>query len=304
MYRPDPGRPPPRPTPGPRPILRPSPASLPSLPPTLRFTPPVSQLVLDLGPPPPPTFDAFVVGENREALDAARALADPGRGAGARFLYLWGPASSGRSHLLRALEGALPTGSVRRLDPQAPADAFVHDPAVGTWLIDDCDRLDAARQAAAWHLFDAVAAHADAALACAGAEPPGRLALMPELATRLGWGLVLQLRRLSDADTAQALGRTFAERGLSVAPDVVPWLMTHAPRDLGSLRAVVDALDGYALARKRAITVPLLREFAQAGLPLDPPLSASGTAPAPATGSAPMPPPAPPPPVGAADDLP
>jgi DnaA family protein len=252
----------------------------------------VSQLVLDLGPPPPPTFDAFVVGDNREALDAVRGLADPGRGAGARFLYLWGPASSGRSHLLRSLEGALPAGAARRLDPQAPLDAFVHAPAVRTWLIDDCDRLDPARQAAAWHLFDAVAAHADTALACAGAEPPGRLALMPELATRLGWGLVLQLRRLSDTDTAQALARTFAERGLSVAPDVVPWLMSHAPRDLGSLRALVDALDGYALARKRAITVPLLREFAQAGLPLEAPTPAAATG---------IPPP---PAVGPADDLP
>jgi DnaA family protein len=231
----------------------------------------VSQLVLDLGPPPAPTFDAFVVGDNHEALEAARALAGPGRGAGARFLYLWGPASSGRSHLLRALEGALPAACVRHLDPGSPPEAFMHDTAVRTWLIDDCDRLDPPRQAAAWHLFDAVAADADAALACAGAEPPARLGLMPELATRLGWGLVLQLRRLSDADTAQALDRTFAERGLSVAPDVVPWLMTHAPRDLGSLRARVDALDGYALARKRAITVPLLREFAQAGLPLEPP---------------------------------
>ncbi len=94
---------------------------------------------------------------------------------------------------------------------------------------------------------------------------------MPELATRLGWGLVLQLRRLSDADTARALAGTFAERGLAAASDVVPWLMTHAPRDLGSLRALVDAIDAYALARKRAITVPLLREFAQAGLPLDAP---------------------------------
>ncbi|MFM1989663.1 MAG: hypothetical protein RJA99_2620 [Pseudomonadota bacterium] len=233
-------------------------------------SPPVSQLVLDLGPPPPPTLDGFVVGDNREALDAVRALAAPQRDAGARFLYLWGPRASGRSHLLRALEQARPAGSTRRLGPDSPPADFVHDPAVTTWLIDDADRLDPPRQAAAFHLFDAVAAHAEAALASAGAEPPGRLALMPELATRLGWGLVLQLRRLSDADTAQALARAFGERGLAIAADVVPWLMTHAPRDLGSLRALVDALDGYALARKRAITVPLLREFAQAGLPLGP----------------------------------
>ncbi len=253
-----PARPPPAPGPGPCPV--------------------VSQLALDLGPPPPPTFDNFVVGDNREALDAARSLLGPARGAASRFLYLWGPPSSGRSHLLRALEGAAPSGTARRLDPRSAPEAFAFDASVRLWLVDDCDRLDRPRQAASFHLFDAVAADGAAALACAGEQPPGRLALMPELATRLGWGLVLQLRRLSDTDTAQALACTFAERGLAVAADVVPWLMTHAPRDLGSLRALVDAIDGYALARKRAITVPLLREFAQAGLPLDAPPAAADPA--------------------------
>ena len=52
--------------------------------------------------------------------------------------------------------------------------------------------------------------------------------------------------------------------------------MTHAPRDLGTLRALVDALDAYSMVRKRAITVPLLREFVQAGLPLGAPAPAPG----------------------------
>lgn len=237
----------------------------------------MSQLVLDLGPPPPPSLANFVTGDNREALDAVRALLSPARGSG-RFLYLWGPPGSGRSHLLAALGAEAPAGTARRLDPAAPVADFVHEPPVTLWLIDDCDRLDRARQAAAFHLFDAVAAHADAALACTGGQPPGRLPLMPELATRLGWGLVLQLRRLSDADTARALAQMLAERGLAVAPDVVPWLMTHAPRDLGTLRALVDAVDRHALARKRAVTVPLLRECVQAGLFRD----AGGSLPGPA----------------------
>jgi DnaA family protein len=241
-------------------------------------TPVPQQLVLDLGPPPPPTLENFVVGDNREALDAVRALLGPPRGAASRFLYLWGPAASGRSHLLHALHGAAPPGTARRVGPDAPVEAFVHDAAVRLWLVDDVDRLDPARQAAAFHLFDSVAAHAESSLACAGGQPPARLPTMPELATRLGWGLVLQLHRLSDEDTAQALARMLAGRGLAAAPDVVPWLMTHAPRDLGSLHAMVDAIDVYALARKRALTVPLLREFAQATLPLEAP-AADGDAP-------------------------
>jgi len=230
----------------------------------------VTQLVLDLGPPPAPTLDNFVPGDNAEALAAVRALLAPAAGAtGSRFLYVWGPAGSGRSHLLRGLLGASPPGAARLLGPGSPEADFVHDPAVRLWLLDDCDRLDAVRQVAAFHLFNAVQAHADAALASAGGQPPAQLPAIPELATRLGWGLVLHLRPLSDADTARALERTLAERGVAASADLVPWLLTHAPRDMGSLRALVDALDTFALARKRAITLPLLREFAQAGLPFD-----------------------------------
>lgn len=229
-----------------------------------------SQLVLDLGPPPPPSFASFVVGDNVEALASVRALLEPSA-ARPRPVYLWGPAASGRSHLLGALHGACGHGAARRLDPASPQEAFVFDASVRLWTIDDVDRLDAPLQAAAFHLYDAIGADGAAVLACAGEQPPARLALMPELATRLGWGLVLQLRRLSDADTAHALANAFAERGIAVAPDVVQWLMTHAPRDLGSLRARIEAIDRHALALKRAVTVPLLRELSQTNRPLGPP---------------------------------
>jgi DnaA family protein len=190
------------------------------------------------------------------------------RGAGAARAG-GGPPGSGRSHLLQGLLGAAPAAAARLLGPGSPEADFVHDPSVRLWLLDDCDALDAARQVAAFHLFNAVQAHAEAALASAGARPPAQLPAIPELATRLGWGLVLQLRPLSDADTARALERTLAERGVAASADLVPWLLTHAPRDMGSLRALVDALDAFALARKRAITLPLLREFAQGGLPFE-----------------------------------
>jgi len=225
----------------------------------------VTQLVLDLGATPEPTFDNFVPGDNLEALAAVRSLSQGA--APTRFLYLWGPASSGRTHLLRALAAAEPRRAARLLGPRSPEPAFVHDPEVGLWLIDDVHALDPARQTAAFHLFEAVLGTGRARLAAAGARPPARLAAMPELATRLGWGLVLRLRRLSDADVERALIATLAERGVTASADLVPWLMTHAPRDLGRLRALVDALDRHALAVKRAITLPLVREYLQSRAP-------------------------------------
>ena len=38
------------------------------------------------------------------------------------------------------------------------------------------------------------------------------------------------------------------------------------PRDLSTQIAILDALDGYALAAQRSITVPLIREWAQTPL--------------------------------------
>lgn len=39
------------------------------------------------------------------------------------------------------------------------------------------------------------------------------------------------------------------------------WLVTHSYRDMPSLMALLDALDTYSLARKRAVTLPLVREM-------------------------------------------
>lgn len=233
----------------------------------------VNQLALDLATPPEPTLENFVCGANAETLAILQDLAHgAARAAWAsqtelRAIYLWGPPGSGRSHLLQALARVLPAKVVRLLDADAPPEAFVHDPMISHWLIDDCDQLDAVRQEAAFHLFTALQTQRTAVWMATGEAPPAALPVMPELATRLGWGLVLQLHRLSDADTALALQRTLSERGVAASADLVPWLMTHAPRNLGQLRALIDALDAYALSRKRAITLPLLREFARTDPP-------------------------------------
>lgn len=240
----------------------------------------MNQLVLDLAPPPQPTLDNFVSGVNGEALAVLHGLLQPvsaSTGADLRAVYLWGASGSGRSHLLQALAHARGATDVRLLDAQSPATEFLYDPSIGFWLLDDCDRLDAARQEVAFHLFAALQGSRGAVWVATGACPPAAMTVMPELATRLGWGLVLQLHPLSDDDTALALSRTLAERGVATSADLIPWLMAHAPRNLGTLRSLIDALDTYALSRKRGITLPLLREFMQLDLP--------GTGTAPDTGT-------------------
>jgi DnaA family protein len=195
------------------------------------------QLILELSPAAPPTFDNFVAGANGTALAAVRAAV---RGDGERAVYLWGDAGSGRSHLVAAAA-------------RTP----------GVVAIDDVDRLDAAAQIAAFDAFNRARA-SGAAFVAAGDAPPAQLAVRADLRSRLGSGLVFQLHPLGDEAKRTALRAQAASRGMALPDEVLDYLLARLPRDLGTQVAVLEALDRASLAEKRAPTLPLARAAVEA----------------------------------------
>lgn len=207
------------------------------------------QLTLDLIKPPQPSLDNFVIGRNAEAVAAVRAMMT---GAGERFIYLWGATGSGRSHLLQALGLDVRPGEV-------PAfDSHQH-----VYAIDDVDTVNESQQQRLFVLLNEIRADATARFVGAGSAAPMQLALRDDVRTRLAWGLVYQIHALSDDEKAQALTGHAASRGLALSPEVADYLLTHMPRDMRALVAVVDALDTYALSVKKPLTVPLVRHWAE-----------------------------------------
>jgi DnaA family protein len=198
------------------------------------------QLALGISPPPDPSLDNFVPGQNTELLAHLREL-KAGRLA-ENILYIWGEPGSGRSHLLRA--SARP----------------------GLAVADDVDSLDEPGQI---ELFSQINAARDAgsAVLAAGSAPPAQLRLREDLKSRLAWGLVYQVRPLSDADRAHYLVSEAERRGMHLAGDVADYLLARVRRDLASLGSILDALDRASLEQKRHLTLPLAREVLKA---LDP----------------------------------
>ncbi|NMG43646.1 DnaA regulatory inactivator Hda [Aromatoleum toluvorans] len=224
----------------------------------------MKQLVLDIRPDAPPTLDNFVVGGNEELIAALRALADPPPSPLPGHLYLWGAAGCGRSHLLRgALAAAIgrPTACIAAHEvghelPQTPGLLLA---------VDDVDGLDDDAQIALFNAFNRSRGLGQTLL-LAGNAAPRRLVLREDLRTRIGQCLIYEVRPLDDESRAAILATLAARRGLRLADDVIDFLMRHGRRDLPSLLAVLDALDTASLERKRAVTLPLLREMMQAGL--------------------------------------
>lgn len=202
-------------------------------------------------------FDDFVPGANAAALAHLRALA--GASAPVPSLYLWGPAGSGKTHLLRALAAARATrGAVAWFDAATPLPWTV-DGAVALVVIDDAHALDAARQHAAFALF-VEAAVAGWPLAAAGRMPPVDLPLRDDLRTRLGGGFVFALQPLSDAEVRAALRARADARGIALGDDVIDYLLSRFARDMKHLTHLLDRLDDQAWVDKRArVTLPLLK---------------------------------------------
>lgn len=218
------------------------------------------QIALDLHRVEEPTLENYVAGRNGEALACLFALRDV-PSARVPLVYLWGEPGCGRAHLARAAAGARNTLAADA--SIADFEALLADAAERARIVAvlGVDRLDAERQSLLFHLVNRSRSQPASTLLATGGAPPLALELRDDLRTRLGSGLVYRLHLLDDDEKSAALERVAQERGVSVAPDVIPWLIAHTSRDIRALLRTFDALDRLAFERRRAITLPLLREL-------------------------------------------
>src|SRR5574340_1508793 len=211
---------------------------------------PMQQLLLDIRPPAQPALARFVAGRNIELMAQLRAMLDGS--AAERMVYVWGAPGSGKSYLLSAGAHACEARGVgvNRTGQQA-AQAVIAD-QVESW--------SAEQQRAGFAAFNRVREAGGLWLA-AGNVAPADLPVMPELKTRLGWGLVFQLYGLDDAEKRAALTQHAETLGFRLDPQVADYLLNHTARDMQSLLRVLEALDRFSLETRRPITLPLLRQL-------------------------------------------
>ncbi|MFV1921947.1 MAG: HdaA/DnaA family protein [Methylotenera sp.] len=199
----------------------------------------MKQLLLDIQPAQPQTFDNFITGQNDEALANIHDLLD-GKG-DCPFIYLWGPAGSGKTHLLNAAKqkGAAVADDVHLLTDEAQIELF-----------NRYNKLKASGHA----------------LIAAGLYAPAQMGLRGDLATRLAWGLVYQLHPLTDAEKAEALKNHAKERGMKLPDEVIAYCLRYLRRDLPTLMSILNALDEWSLTEKKPVTVPMLKKLLQLDL--------------------------------------
>lgn len=237
------------------------------------------QLVFDFPVNPKYSFENFVVcAGNTTAFQFARRLTDE-CGITDNLLYLYGPAGSGKTHLLMATGALLcarvglttiPCISFKDIDEiyggEYPAEEvsklaarFRNAPAL---LVDDIHLIpdQASVRVEIWQLFNDFY-NAGKPIVVTGFFPPKELPNIDgHLISRLLWGLVARID-ISDDDSRRLIMKKLAEDRQVVLPaDVIDYLLIHIRRDVPSLIEALDAISRYALAAKRKISLRLARE--------------------------------------------
>lgn len=209
-------------------------------------------------------FSNFHWGQNQAI---ATHLPEMLAGEGFRYIYLWGKQDSGKTHLAQAsYHQALEQGlgaSYLSLYDQADSSPDVlmklEEPLV---CLDD---LDAVVGMPAWeeglfHCFNRLRDEGRMLLITASASPASLPIRLPDLASRLAWGLTYQLQLLQDNDKLAALKMRAQQRGLQMPDEVARYLLHRGPRRLSGLFSTLDTLDNASLAEQRKLTIPFVRQ--------------------------------------------
>jgi DnaA family protein len=212
-----------------------------------------------------PGLEDFIVGRNQAVIDARRrALV----GDGERLVYLSGPAGCGRSHLL---QGQCAAAEQRGLRCAYLPLAEHH--SLATTMLDGLEELDLIAaddvhriahepdwEEALFALFNRCRDRDTRMLFSADRGPAALPLRLPDLRTRLAWGLTLALQPLDDAGRLALLRALARRRALALPDDVARYLLERTSRHPTDLLDTISRLDHASLVAQRRLTIPFVRD--------------------------------------------
>jgi DnaA family protein len=212
------------------------------------------------------TFNDFFSGANHEIVTHLQQCIN---GLGEQQIFLWGKSGQGKTHLLQACCHEAQNHNLSSFYFDL-SNGQLPDSDMLTGL-DECevvcfDNIEPISGNANWELafFNFFNQHRDRGhkLIISASSAPNAIAIqLPDLRTRLNWGLTLKIQTLSDSERIEALIFKAGQMGFEIAPQAGRFLLTHYDRDLASLWALLGKLDKASLAAKRKLTIPFLKQI-------------------------------------------
>ncbi|MDT8407779.1 MAG: DnaA regulatory inactivator Hda [Methylococcales bacterium] len=211
------------------------------------------------------TFADYFPGDNQAATAHLQQAAT---GAGERHLHLYGGPALGKTHLLQACaQSAQDLGRtalyIPLKHPNLSLDLLEGLEHFELVLLDDIDAVvkQTGWEYALFNLYNRMYQAQHQLILSSRLSPKQLPVELPDLHTRLNWGLTLALSPLSDADMIAALQRKTLNMGCLLKPEAAQYLLSHYGREPWQLWRLLEKLDQAALSAKRKLTIPFIKEI-------------------------------------------
>ncbi len=220
---------------------------------------PVRQLAFDLGHRPAHGREDFLVApSNHDAVKWIDLWPDwP-----APALVLYGPAACGKTHLSAVWRERVKAALVESAElVNASANELIKRGR--HFLIDSVDPWigDRAAETTLFHFYNLAKEQGKTALLTMRAAPVHLDFALPDLASRLRAAPAAPIQAPDETLLGAVHVKMFADRQVIIGSDVLNYILPRMERSFAAARDLVERADQMALAEKRAVSVPLIRQL-------------------------------------------
>ncbi len=186
-----------------------------------------------------------------------------------RLYYLWGPAGSGKSHLLQALCHQVNSengDSIYLENLKVNSTEILHSlESISLICLDDIDEIlgDEKWELAMFHLMNSVKDGA-ARLIVSASVPAAKLTCnLPDLASRLKAAVAVETGTPGDEEKLIMLKKRANNRGFDLNDEVARFILGRAPRDMRHLIELLERLEVETLRQQKMVTIPFVKKTLQ-----------------------------------------
>jgi DnaA-homolog protein len=218
------------------------------------------QTILSLDLPFKPLLTDVLTGSNDAAMHAAQVWnAGLDTEAPERFVLCWGAVGTGKTLLCHALNNQCQAIFLSSASTVTDFEAAHSAQAV---VLDDVHALNPAQALAAFDCYNHIRATSHKRWWATSRVPPSHMAgVLPDLASRMAWGLVFELLPLSDEDSIVVLQAQAQRLGFDLSAETAQYLLLRLERNLAALAQHMGSLNHHALTLKKPVTPHLVQQW-------------------------------------------